>query len=165
MENFINKYKKPIGGLLFLIVSIIYLVNVSKIVNRSSGYYNSQFLPSILGWSLLILSVIEIVRGLIVMIGEGRDRTDKESVVLNSSNGKKVLYSILLMVMFVFLMKRIGFIVISIVYLILQILVFVPEKNRNMKKILLIACVFTILIEIVFYYLLNIIIPQGLIQL
>jgi len=78
---------------------------------------------------------------------------------------KKVLESIILVLAYVFILKPVGFLVSTVLYLILQMLVLAPDEDRSIKgviKLTVIDVIFTLGVFFLFRYGFKIILPTGI---
>jgi hypothetical protein len=78
---------------------------------------------------------------------------------------KRVISSIILVLIYVFVMKPVGFIISTLVYLMLQMLVLSPDDERDKKHIIILAIIdiiFTIFVFMLFRYAFKIVLPAGI---
>ena len=88
-----------------------------------------------------------------------------ENAVIPECDYKRVLSSIILVLIYVFLLKPVGFIITTIVYLLLQMLVLSPDEERDTKhivRLVVIDVIFTFVVFFLFRYGFKIVLPAGI---
>lgn len=120
-------------------------------------------MPTVVGTLILVLSIILLVQA----VQELRKNPDKE-VGKDESDYKRVLLSLILALLYVFLLKPIGFIICTLVYLFCQIFVLAPDSHRTKKDMimyLIIDVVFTLIVYFLFRIGFKIVLPAGILPL
>lgn len=158
-----------ITGLAGAIFSILYLIETSSIKifgGAGTAGVNAQTVPHLWGGCLLALSLILIVRSIYkfktqkkTMPGPGALQIIKEH--------REVAYTFILLILYAALMKPVGFILTSIVYVFLQIWVLTPIEKRCRKvKIMAggLALFFSISLYFVFTRYLMVMLPPGILR-
>ena len=78
---------------------------------------------------------------------------------------KRVLSSIILVLIYVFLLQPVGFLISTMVYLLLQMLVLSPDEERDAKHMIRLAVIdviFTLVVFFLFRYGFKIVLPAGI---
>jgi len=178
-------YKKEIGvGLFFLILSGVYIGLSFSIISFDpfgNSYITSKAMPQLLGGLVLAISVIHIIITYLKMIREKaaqKQSSDKDPCSRidseKKSSAKKIrfdrasrlmLITILLTAAYIFCFTRLGFVLSSVLFLLLEIFMLVaPEKRRSWA--IFIVC-FSVGIPVGLYMLftkaLSMFLPRGLI--
>ena len=90
---------------------------------------------------------------------------DVENAKVEECEYKQMLLSLLLILVYVFTLQPIGFIITTIVYLPLQMLVLAGEGNRTKKEIIttvVTSVIFTFVVFFLFRYGFKIVLPAGI---
>ena len=93
------------------------------------------------------------------------DKYTRAKAAIDECDYKRVLLSALLVLIYVFVLQPVGFIVSTLVYLPLQMLVLSPDDQRGKKQIiqlLIIDVIFTMIVFFLFRYGFKIVLPAGI---
>lgn len=158
-----KQYNDLISGIFFLAFSVvIYIASFSIKVNNAEAL-GPQFFPRIVAYCMGILSILLIIQK--VRAIRGSKKTEEIESSRESIKNIPFLLTSLLLVLYMFLIKPLGFIMVSIFYLFFQITIIIAPKDRkkkNMTIIILISIVIPILLYLLFYHVFNIFLPQGI---
>ena len=119
-------------------------------------------MPTVIGVTTLILAVLLLI--LTVMRTKERE-TALAKAEPEDFDYRRMLYSLVLILIYVFIMQPVGFILSTIIYLIPQFLVLAPDEEINKKeaiKLVVISIIFTIIVFLLFRYGFKIVLPAGL---
>ena len=112
-----------------------------------------------------MLSIILIVQAIGKLhANKGADEVKEK----DESDYKRVLESLILATIYVNVLKPVGFLISTFVYLTLQMIVLAPNDKRSKKEILkyvIINLVFTVVVFVLFRYGFKIILPSGIIKI
>ena len=144
-----------ITGIIAAAFSVFYLSQTTtiKIFGGATGGVNARTVPEIWGSCLLILSIILIVRSIYGMAKAKKNPTlpEQGNFIKNLIDKREVVYTFALLIGYAALMKPVGFIITSIIYVFLQILILTPIKKRS-RKVMGIAAVMAVTFSTVLYY-------------
>ena len=121
-----------------------------------------DFMPTVVGIVTLILSTALLIislKGLKTRVAEAEANPPAEC------DYKRMLISLILILIYVFTLKPVGFIVTTLVYLPVQMYVLADAEHRTKKDIimlLVIDVVFTLAVFFLFRYGFKIVLPQGI---
>lgn len=149
-----KKSKDLYSGIVLFVFSVFYLLLSKGIKITGSGIGNAQTMPVAVGVIVLILSGILIITNL-------KTIEKPENIQEEKSNYLKVALTLLYIIGFVLCLKTVGFLVSCIVYLILQMSLLAEPKDRNYKKIVIIAVIAAFVINILFVKVFSIVLPSG----
>ena len=156
-------------GLLWLAVSVFYLVNATGIkvfTGAGSTIISSRTIPYLWGACLALLSLSLIIRGIRKeRMARAEQRTESDRGVEKVDFQKKalpVLTTFILLTLYAVAMKPLGFLVSTFCFLLLQIPVLTPAEKRKPLTVLLVSLVSAVVIEWVFVHLLNVPLPAGI---
>ena len=148
-----NKKKGIITSLLFLAFSILMIVFAKDIKPMMKNDLGSGFFPMVVGIAMCGLSVLR----LILAIREKETENKKSGDDLMGGIGTLILIG-----GYCIAFSPIGFIISSIIYLFLQILLLTPKEKRNWLTISLISVITPFAFYALFVYLINTPLPKGL---
>lgn len=127
---------------------------------------NAQTVPKLWGGCLMALSIILIVRALLKMKSEKGGKSLRDWLQ-SVRNRREVVYTFILLILYAALMKPVGFIITSIVYVYLQIWVLTPLEKRN-GKVRKIAAGLAVFFSVSLYFLftnyLMVMLPPGILK-
>lgn len=159
--NGLKKYRDSLTGIALLIVSAFYFkgsfIRTSQLMTAQHG---PEFLPRIYSAVLAGLSIILIA-------GNIRDvKKNKAEENPQTENGSlfRVLATVLLVLVYIMFMKRIGFLVSSAVYMILQLCLaaFPGTTKRDYAKFVLFGIVAACVLSYLFIRLFSLALPRGM---
>lgn len=160
-----------ITGIIAAAFSVFYLSQTTtiKIFGGATGGVNARTVPEIWGSCLLILSIILIVRSIYEMAKAKKNPTlpEQGNFIKNLIDKREVAYTFALLIGYAALMKPVGFIITSIIYVFLQILILTPIKKRS-RKVMGIAAVMAVTFSTVLYYVFTkyfmVLLPPGILK-
>ena len=148
-----NKKKGIITSLLFLAFSILMIVFAKDIKPMMKNDLGSGFFPMVVGIAMCGLSVLR----LILAIREKEEAAKKSGDDLMGGLGTLILIG-----GYCIAFSPVGFIISTIIYLFLQILLLTPKEKRNWLVISLISLIAPFAFYALFVYLINTPLPKGL---
>lgn len=153
MKN--NKYLELSLGFIILSLGLIYFLLTKNLPIKD--LIDSRFLPYILSGFLLILSLIQISRGIkVVKYGKVKKREED----LDYSTLIKTFATIILYIGF---LNILGFIISTIIFLFLEFIILTPDRlKKNYLLYLFIAIITSLIVYFLFRYGLNLILPRGI---
>lgn len=160
---FIKKYGDIIVGIVYAVLGLALIIAARMLPKSQVMDIGPDFMPTVVGTLILVLSIILLVQA----VQELRKNPDKE-VGKDESDYKRVLLSLILALLYVFLLKPIGFIICTLVYLFCQIYVLAPDSHRTKKDMimyLIIDVVFTLIVYYLFRIGFKIVLPAGILPL
>lgn len=170
MKN--KQYKLDIiPGIVIALFSIAYLAMVPGIATFTglgSTPLTNHFVPYLWGGALLVLSLWIIVRGLRKRkkyLAEG-GKIEKTSIKDALIEKREVVASFIALTLYVALMGPVGFVITTIVYVFAQILILTPREKwkKSYVPAAITAVVTGILLFYIFRYLLNVLLPVGILK-
>ena len=170
MKN--KQYKLDIApGVVLALFSILYLARVPSIqefTGLGSTPLTNRFVPYLWGGALLLLSVWITVRGLRRRkryLAEG-GKPQKTDILGALKERWEVVASFVALALYVGFMDLLGFVITTIVYVFVQILILTPRENwkKTYLPAVIVSVVSGILLFYVFRYLLNVLLPVGLLS-
>ncbi len=163
------EYKKNlIPGIVLTIFSIIYLVLTSQIKKFSglgSDPLGARAIPYLSVISLLVLSLILVVRGI-----KQRNLAIKNNTLVKSElnftgmikENREIVLTFVSLAVYIALLEPVGFLIMTAVYLFVQTLILTPKEKRNYIVTLITSIVIAVALDYVFVCLLNVLLPLGI---
>ena len=159
---FFKKYGDIVVGVFFMALSTALIVMARMLPKSKVMDIGPDFMPMCIGVVTLILATILTclsIRNFRMHVKE------LENCSIPDCDYKRVLESIILVLAYVFILKPVGFIVSTIIYLMLQMLVLSPDDERGRKDIIKLAVIdiiFTLIVFFLFRYGFKIVLPAGI---
>ena len=158
-----KKCKDLILGVVMLAFSGFYLFFAQQIKTRpklTPGYASAKIMPTLLGVLLAILSVFCIVQGIRKMKAADEAQAKK----LDRGDLMAVVFTFAVIIGYILVMPILGFILSTVIYLILQMLILAGAEKRNYLLFTIVAVVFTALVFVAFRIGLQQLLPRGIIE-
>lgn len=154
-----HKNKEILSGVIFFLIAVALYAGSYAIVVTTADAMGPQFFPRTVAVFMGLLAVAQVASGLKEGETEQADET-KGDLNIRAVATMGILFAYALLV------QRVGFIIMTALYLMAQILLLLPEKRLKSGKGILITAavsiVAPILIYELFYRVFNIFLPVGL---
>ena len=148
-----NKEKNLVVSLVFMAFGIFLFVESMGIKHMMKNDVGSAFFPKVVAVAITGVSVIRLIMTLREPAGERRK---------SNSDLKGGWLTIVLIAAYVMAFQPVGFIISTMVYLFLQILVLVPKEKRSWPLTVIISVVAPIAIYALFTYAISSPLPKGI---
>lgn len=164
-----KKYGELIGGVAVFMVAAVYFwmsFSIKKFGAGQPGIITSDVMPKIYGISVMLLSAVLIFRGIRELkapaapAGQEEERTGRRFPV-----EPEILLTFLLLVVYVALLQSVGFVIMSILFVLGLSAILLPTEKRRRSSyliILVVAVIFTVAITAIFVKGFNLTLPMGL---
>lgn len=161
--------KNLVAGTTLALFAIIYLyfsLEIKTFNGSGATPLDSRFMPQLWGSCLLFLSVLLILRGIkekklaLKNVGESVRTTFSLKTVY--FNNYEVILTFVAIGIYILLLKNVGFIIMTIVYIFAQVLILTPPKKKNLIAAFIVAIVFAIGLDYIFVNLLHVLLPKGI---
>lgn len=159
---FFKKYGDIVVGIFFMVLSTALIIMAKMLPKSKVMEIGPDFMPLVIGTITLILSAILLF---LSIKNFKMHAAEIAATSIPDCDYKRVLYSIILVLIYVFIMQPIGFIVATLVFLLLQMLVLAPDDERTKKniiKLVAIDVIFTMVVFFLFRYGFKIVLPAGI---
>ncbi len=159
---FFKKYGDIVVGVFFMALSAMMMVMAQMLPKSKVMEIGPDFMPMVIGGITFVLALILTVLNVKNMKMRA---AELEKAVIDDCDYKRVLLSALLVLIYVFILQPVGFLVSTLVYLPLQMLVLAPDDQRGKKQInqlLIIDVIFTMVVFFLFRYGFKIVLPAGI---
>ncbi len=154
--------KDKIAGLVFLAFSIFVYAASYSIKTTKSDALGPQFFPRLVAILIGILAVIQIFGSFGHKVQNQNKTVEKKSFAINWP----LILSVALLVAYCYLLKDVGFIILTTIYLFCQIYLLFPKGSFENKKLLIISIIASLIVPVgiyyLFYYGFQIFLPAGI---
>ena len=159
---FFKKYGDIVVGIFFMVLSTALIIMAKMLPKSKVMEIGPDFMPLVIGTITLILSAILLF---LSIKNFKMHAAEIDASSIPKCDYKRVLSSIILVLIYVFTMRPVGFIVSTLVFLLLQMLVLSPDDERTKKdviKLAIIDVIFTMVVFFLFRYGFKIVLPAGI---
>ena len=159
---FFKKYGDIIVGIFFMALSVVLMIMAQMLPKSKVMEIGPDFMPMVIGVLTFILAAILTFLS-VKNFKANAAAIDPDSIT--ECDYKRVLSSIILVLVYVFILKPVGFIVSTLAFLFLQMLVLSPDDERGKKdmiKLAVIDVIFTLVVFFLFRYGFKIVLPAGI---
>ena len=166
-----QKIKKDIGiGLFFFLLAIAYFVGTLSIESYNpfgDAGLSSKIVPQILAVIMAALGLTTVVQSVFKLKKRNADKKIAEasgtSVYINRKILGKFIFAIALLIVYIFLFDKLGFIISTVFYLSAMIFLLLPHKNTKTGVFtVLFSLAVSFLVYTIFNNLLGLILPRGI---
>jgi putative tricarboxylic transport membrane protein len=181
--SFNEKFKNIVSGSFFLLLAVsllIYSYFFIQIKIDAVGI-DSRFFPKLVGWLLSTVSLCIIYSGIKKNLSDKLQNTDSaenffpqtgklsdsnderaKMVIDTTTGGSRILLTILLIAIYLIFLDTIGFLISSVSYLILQILLLTSDRKKFFIPIIASAVIMTVFVYVLFQYGFRLLLPIGI---
>lgn len=162
---FFRKYGDIIVGIFYSVLGAVTIWLSSQLPKSRVMKIGPDFMPTLIGVIMLVLALMLLFNAI---KNFKHNAAKAESAPADTSDYKRVLGSLVLIVIYVNILAPVGFILSTLGYLFLQILVLAPNDRRSAKDILIYAVIDIVFVFAVFFlfrYGFKIVLPAGLFAL
>lgn len=157
---FFKKYGDIVVGVFFMVLGAVLYLAAAALPKSAVMDIGPDFMPKVTAILVFVLALILTIQS---VVGLKNKVIDPDSIP--KCDYKRVITSIILMLIYVFAMRPVGFIVTTLVFLPLQMLVLSPDDQRGVKNIAVLAVIdviFTFAVYFLFRYAFMIMLPRGI---
>lgn len=159
---FFKKYGDIIVSVFYIILASAITVMARMLPKSTVMEIGPDFMPSVIGCVTLILAVWLLV---VSLKNFKTNLVLAEKAEIEESDYKRVLSSFIVILVYVMILKPIGFMISTIIYLPIQMFILSPTAKRDGKsfmKLTLLSLIFTMVVFSLFRYGFKIILPSGI---
>lgn len=159
---FFKKYGDIVTGVFFMALSAAMIAMAQMLPKSKVMDIGPDFMPMVIGVITFVLAA------LLLLLSLKNFKINVQAIDAASipeCDYKRVLASIILVLIYVFMLQTVGFILCTLVFLLLQMLVLSPEDQRgkkDMMKLAVIDVIFTLAVFFLFRYGFKIVLPAGI---
>lgn len=144
-----------ITSIVFILLSIYVYISSLKFPKTEIQLTGPAFYPQIISILLIITSIAIIIRGVKKLKAEG------DTLMQKIQNWKRVLMVMVATFIYVIVLRTLGFLITTFLYLTILILLMQPEKSK-IKVSILISAAMTGVIYLIFSVLFSASLPRGI---
>ena len=156
----LKKWKESILGIIFIVLAIILYTGASKLPPSLLGGMGPDFMPKVIAIGMGIMGVLQLIVGIREVRVEPSEETGTDDE--DKPEYWRVGLTILAFGVYVFSMNTIGFLICSVIYLFLQIMILAPKEKRKPLQFAIISLVFTVGVYYIFRNGLHVMLPRGI---
>lgn len=152
-----KKLSETIRNMVLLISGVALWMSAQSIEAGAAMGKGGDFMPILCSGIWVVLSVLMLMTGL-----TARDDGEKQEF-----NTKGFFATLLLLFVYILLLKPVGFVITSILYLFVQMYLFVPKPLVTKKRLLLfgvISVILPIAVNLLFVNVFSLILPAGILS-
>ena len=159
---FIKKYGDIVVGVFFMLLSAAMLVMAKMLPKSTVMDIGPDFMPMCIGVMTFVLAAALVflnIKNMKIYVAQA------EAEGPEKADYKRVLTSFIIILVYVFVLKSVGFIISTLVYLPVQMFILAPEERRGKKNViqlLLTDVLFTFVVFFLFRYGFKIVLPAGI---
>ena len=159
---FIKKYGDIIVGVFFMLLSAAMLVMAKMLPKSTVMDIGPDFMPMCIGVMTFVLAAALVflnIKNMKIYVAQA------EAEGPEKADYKRVLTSFIIILVYVFVLKSVGFIISTLVYLPVQMFILAPEERRGKKNViqlLLTDVLFTFVVFFLLRYGFKIVLPAGI---
>ena len=159
---FIKKYGDIIVGVFFMLLSAAMLVMAKMLPKSTVMDIGPDFMPMCIGVMTFVLAAALVflnIKNMKIYVAQA------EAEGPEKADYKRVLTSFIIILVYVFVLKSVGFIISTLVYLPVQMFILAPEERRGKKNVielLLTDVLFTFVVFFLIRYGFKIVLPAGI---
>lgn len=151
-----SKHKDTLCGIIGIVLAVVLFVGGASIAQKEANLIGAGFLPQIAAVLTFFLSCSLTVSGI------QKSKTYQKKTPPFLANRKGILIICGAMLVYCLLLKPVGFVITSILFLFLCICVMTPKEKTNYLKFAIISVVAVVLIYLVFTQVFGVRIPSGI---
>ena len=171
-----NNYRKDIiSGIVIAVLDAAYIFfagDITPFLGKGASPITNRFFPYLWGCLLMALSIVLIVRGFVHMKKEEKDKEQSAGKKVNILatikdyivDNREVIMSFSALFIYILLLKSVGFLIMTFVYLTLQILILTKKEKRNYVLAIIVGFATSIILYLIFAKVLHILLPAGILH-
>lgn len=162
-----EKKKDMIVGLVFLILGIVGLVlaiNFADPIITLKQTISSKFFPEVICGIMIVFAILLIISSYIALKDTADSEIKKEGAE-GKPEYKRVVATFIAFTVFVLLMDKIGFLIVAIIYLPIQMFILAPVEKQGKKNIafyIILGVIASFIIYFMFVYGFKVMLPKGI---
>ena len=162
--------KDLLTGIVAAAFSAFYLMQTSgiKVFGGATAGVTAQTVPRLWGVAMLALSSLLILRSILAMRKKSeQDEEESLGFLARLKERREVVCTFCLLILYAALMKLVGFIIMSILYVYLQVWVLTPPEKRTKRMHTIaggLAVFFSVSLYFVFTKYLMVMLPPGILK-
>lgn len=148
-------------GIFFLIFAAVMFLMSNALPPSLMGGLGSDFMPKIIATFIAVLSILQTYSGYKVMKQDDSPAAEAEEAEFKPEY-HRVLATIAAFTIYVFVLKTVGFIISSSLYLIIQMMVLATKEKRSILLFAVISITISVVVYFIFRNGLSVMLPAGM---
>lgn len=148
-----NKKRNLVVSILFLAFGVFLLVQSMGVKHMMKNDVGSGFFPKVIAIAIIAVSLVRLVMTL---------KEEEKEAKKSNSDPKGGWMTIVLVSLYVLAFNEVGFLIATVIYLFLQMLVLTPAEKRNIPLLAVISVAAPVFIYTLFVYVINTPLPKGI---
>lgn len=148
-----NKKRNLAVSVLFLAFGVFLFVQSMGVKHMMKNDVGSGFFPKVIAVAMIAVSLIRLVMTL---------KEEEKEAKKSNSDPKGGWMTIVLVSLYVLAFNEVGFLIATVIYLFLQMLVLTPAEKRNIPLLAVISVAAPVFIYTLFVYVINTPLPKGI---
>lgn len=165
-----NGKKDIVSGSIFVVLDAIYLIlcgTIEPFTGKGTPPMTNQFIPYFWGGFMMLLSIMLVVRGVKQQKKAGKVPGKEPAkmgarVAHHISENREVILSFTALFLYIGLLEKIGFVIMTVLFLSAEILILTPKEKRNYLLAVVTGIVGSGVLYFVFGKTLHILLPAGI---
>ncbi|MDQ0338113.1 vacuolar-type H+-ATPase subunit I/STV1 [Caldalkalibacillus uzonensis] len=153
----IKKYGDIYASIFLIIFSVIMYLATFTFERLTVSRIGSEFVPQLTSIGIFILSISLLIKGIKRMKSDNNHQSERPSFRYFT-----VIATIVLIAVYIALMREIGFLLMTVVYLFAQFYVLAGKSKRNLPLFLVLSIAVSVTVYYVFRYGFNLLLPAGI---
>jgi Tripartite tricarboxylate transporter TctB family. len=150
----LTKHRDLLAGAFLVLMGVVMQIASWSIPRGVSMNYGADVMPKMVS-ALLALFGVAVVLQSRFLVRSGETKAAKPG------NGKAVVLSLVFLAVYIGLLSRVGFIIMTALYLFAQTLLYAPREKRNHLLFAVISVVVTVAVYLIFAKGFKLILPYG----
>lgn len=163
--RFLHIYQSMVIGALGIVFSAIMLLNANKIAvikSSVSAVDNAAFLPRIVFWTIIVISVAFIIMGKGQIAANRATAPDGEELEKTAHGVLRSIGALLMLFVYIICFSRLGFVISSILYMIALMTYMTKKEDRKPLVFVIVSVALTLIVYFCFKKYLYIYLPNGI---
>lgn len=148
-----NKKRNLVVSILFLAFGVFLFVQSMGVKHMMKNDVGSGFFPKVIAIAIIAVSLVRLVMTL---------KEEEKEAKKSNSDPKGGWMTIVLVSLYVLAFNEVGFLIATVIYLFLQMLVLTPAEKRNIPLLAVISVAAPVFIYTLFVYVINTPLPKGI---
>jgi hypothetical protein len=154
-----GKYKDVLAAIAFIAFSAALFFSTGSIrvfAENSASYINAQFFPYLLSSTLGVVSIVQLIIAIrkLPNVITAKGSMSRDGII-------RIVLTLVLLAVYVGLLKQLGFLIMTAVYVFFQSLILVPKDRINFKFSLGLAVISSSVIYFLFTQILSLMLPRA----
>lgn len=165
----IKKYGDVYASIFLMVFAVIMYVATYSIQRLTISQIGSEFVPRLVAVGIFLCSAALLIKGIRSLKQQStggqtkQEEVDAQTKEENSSfRAFPVVATLVLLVFYIALIREIGFLIMTVIYLFLQFYVLAHKSKRSFPLFLILSVVVSVTVYYVFRYGFHLMLPAGI---